>query len=339
MLLRFLSDRAGTIAIVYINTAMVAGLAGLVTHRTDLRYAFLLSTTVLVIYLAVEFARWLPFARQAERLKEAGLTALANLPPGGTADQAQCRELLAHMYSQAMAERLRYGEAYQRQLHFINMWVHQMKTPVAAINLIAQRAGDRPPEELPGALESIEEETVKLTDGLELVLSMARLENFAVDFRIERVDLLEAVRGVINARRKQFIRAAIYPEIEAAEGDWSVLTDAKWNAFAIDQVVSNALKYGAQGGAPGQKLHFRLRRAPDRVTLEIADQGPGIPSEDLPRVFEPFFTGANGRRYADATGIGLYLVDQVARELGHQVSVDSTVGAGTVVTFTYLTKA
>ena len=123
-------------------------------------------------------------------------------------------------------------------------------------------------------------------------------------------------------------------------GCWLVLTDEKWNAFAIDQVVANALEYASQAGKPHQRLKFCLSRRPPgagapAIRLTIADEGPGIPPQDLPRIFEPFFTGENGRRYADATGIGLYLVKQVLDRLGHQIAVHSVEGQGTAVTLTY----
>lgn len=74
------------------------------------------------------------------------------------------------------------------------------------------------------------------------------------------------------------------------------------------------------------------------MVLTIADQGPGIPPEDLPRVFEPFFTGENGRRFGGATGIGLYLVRRIVDELEHEIAMESAPGAGTTVRLTYLTK-
>lgn len=110
---------------------------------------------------------------------------------------------------------------------------------------------------------------------------------------IRRGDLLESIRRVINNRKKQFIRLSIFPEIEAAGDDWSVLTDEKWNGFVIDQLIANALKYASQTGPPIQWLTFRLERGNQAVALSISDQGPGIPAQDLPRVFEPFFTGEN----------------------------------------------
>ncbi|HEV2121647.1 MAG TPA: ATP-binding protein, partial [Chloroflexota bacterium] len=196
--------------------------------------------------------------------------------------------------------------------------------------------GSRNGNDVSAALASIEEETLKLADGLELVLNTTRLQDFALDYHIRRVDLLQSVRKVVNARKRQFIRLGIFPAVDAAEdADWHVLTDEKWNTFAIDQILSNALKYGSQVGRPKQRLRLSLSHRVGAVTLAITDEGPGIPPQDVPRVFEPFFTGENGRRYSHATGIGLYLVKRVIDQLGHQVALQSVEGQGTTVTLTY----
>jgi signal transduction histidine kinase len=146
------------------------------------------------------------------------------------------------------------------------------------------------------------------------------------------------VRKVVNGRRRQFIRQELFPHLSVEAADCTVLSDAKWLAFAVDQVVGNALKYGAQAGQEGQSLTIRLRSGERCLELNIADTGPGIPPQDLPRVFEPFFTGENGRKYAGATGVGLYLVRRVMDELGHDVSIQSTPGEGTTVTFRFVTE-
>jgi OmpR family two-component system sensor histidine kinase YxdK len=68
------------------------------------------------------------------------------------------------------------------------------------------------------------------------------------------------------------------------------------------------------------------------VTLRIRDQGIGIATEDLGRVFHPYFTGERGRQYHESTGMGLYLVREIAQKLGHQVELESQLGAGTTIT-------
>ncbi|MGE5672502.1 MAG: sensor histidine kinase [Mycobacterium leprae] len=332
---RFLADRAPVALLLLLNTALLLLLFGLLLSYTGsgvhllgtgLVEGALLSLALLLLYLLIDLLRWWPFARQAERLAQEAthLDALANLPPGATADQSAARELLLKLHALAVTDRNQLQAAHSRHLSFMNLWVHQMKTPVSAISLIAQQAG----------ATEIEEEAAKLNDGLELVLNMARLDDFAIDYQIRRIDLTASVRTVINSRKKQFIRSGIFPEVEA-EPDCVVLTDEKWNRFVIDQIVSNALKYATQAGKPDQRLRFSLKHQGDQVVLTIADQGPGIPPQDLPRLYEPFFTGENGRRFAQATGIGLYLVKQVIDHLGHAIAITSVEGEGTTVVLTY----
>jgi OmpR family two-component system sensor histidine kinase YxdK len=345
MLIRYLRSRLGLVLAFYGNTLLILMLTSLVLSYRDIAllehvpYALMLATAILIVYLSAGFIRWLPFARQVRWLMEADLDALANMPPGGDEDQEEFRGLMARLYGLAMADRTRYQEAHQRHLAFMNLWVHQMKTPVSALSLIAQRAARQEPEEAAAAMAGVDEEAARLADGLELVLNMARLQDFAQDYRIEPVALDGLLVKLVNQRKRQFIRAAIFPEVAMAAEPVQVLTDAKWISFVIDQIIGNALKYGAQSGKAGQKLRLTLKpglaRTGRTVTLTIADQGPGIPPQDLPRVFDAFFTGDNGRRFADATGIGLWLVKRVLDQLGHTIVITSVAGEGTTVTLTF----
>lgn len=328
LIARFLRDRLSLIAAWYSSTLLLTLLGGLLLSYAGafswaiVAYALLLTTVVLAIYLTAAAGRWWSFARATTALQVTdSLESFATIPAPGTVEQEVQKEQLARLYQLAVAERTRYQEAHKRQLDFIHLWVHQMKTPVSAISLIAQEAGGP-------AMESVDDEAAKLAEGLELVLNMARLQDFALDYLIEPVDLTRLVRQVINQKKKQFIRSGIFPEVT---GEAVVRTDAKWLAFVIDQITTNALKYGAQAGRPGQRLRFAMTPH----TLTIADQGPGIPAHDLPRVFDAFFTGENGRRFANATGIGLYLVKQVTDHLGHGITIDSAPGQGTIVTLTF----
>ena len=346
LLRRYLADRTWLLLAFGLAVVVLVTFFGLVLsflgvtpagRAGDLAYALLLAALVFAGCLGVDLARWWPAARWTERLlgPEGSLETLAGFPDRGTREQAAFGAALARLQALTAEERLRYQEAHQRQITFVSMWAHQLKTPLAAISLAVQDAAHGTTDAA-AALASIEEETLKLADGLELVLNTTRLQDFALDYHIRRVDLLHSVRQVANARKRQFIRLGIFPAVDAAAGeDWHVLTDEKWNAFAIDQIVSNALKYGSQTGRPDQRVRFSLTRTGDEVALGIADDGPGIPPQDLPRVFEPFFTGENGRRYAHATGIGLFLVKRVMEELGHRVAVRSVEGEGTTVTLRY----
>ncbi|WP_279384132.1 ATP-binding protein [Lentilactobacillus kisonensis] len=106
-----------------------------------------------------------------------------------------------------------------------------------------------------------------------------------------------------------------------------MLTDKKWLGFILRQVIFNALKYSN----PNSTIDITWRQN----QLTIADHGVGISASDLPRVFEPGFTGENGRQQQAATGMGLYMAHQVATLLGETLAIVSTENSGTAVTLTF----
>ncbi|HDX9541821.1 TPA: sensor histidine kinase, partial [Bacillus thuringiensis] len=220
---------------------------------------------------------------------------------------------------------------YQNQLHiqerknndhltFMNQWIHQMKTPLSVIELITQ-------DEVDPRFESINEETDRLKKGLEMALYVARLEAFTQDFYVERVQLHKIVNDSVHEHKRFFIRNFVYPELKV-EKDITVESDAKWLQFLIGQILSNAIKYSS---GSREKIKVKACKEGNTVILEIADNGVGIPKQDLPRVFKPFFTGENGRDFKESTGMGLYLVYEITKQLGHSVEIHSEVGKGTVV--------
>jgi len=73
----------------------------------------------------------------------------------------------------------------------------------------------------------------------------------------------------------------------------------------------------------------------DYVQLAICDEGIGIPASDLSRVTKAFFTGENGRKTGESTGMGLYLAKEICEKLGHELVITSEVGKGTIVTVTF----
>ena len=99
-----------------------------------------------------------------------------------------------------------------------------------------------------------------------------------------------------------------------------MITDEKWLAFMIEQILSNAVKYTPEGAV--------TITVDDRKCLSITDTGIGISPEDMPRIFEKGYTGYNGRLDKKSTGIGLYLCRMAADKLGHKLTVQSEPGKG-----------
>ncbi|BAD42195.1 sensor histidine kinase [Symbiobacterium thermophilum] len=342
---QFLWDRINYIA-VYVAFAALSlvvvhldlMLTGASLQVVNLLYIFLLGLVGLVVYLWWEYQRIVPFYRHL-----AGLTGrepiaqLALLPVPQTAEGELLAEAWSRMYGRLSGELAAERERGQRNVSLVTQWAHHMKTPVAVIDLLLQRADTEEwPEEARALAAGVAEENQRLQHSLQMLLNTVRLQDFAQDFRAERLDLLALVREVINDEKRAFIARRVYPQVVAEdEGDrpWLVESDAKWLRLVLEQVVSNALKYASRPPEADEqgRVLFRLRREGGDVVLEIADNGVGIPPEDLGRVFDPFFTGLNGRAFPQATGMGLYLAREVCSQLGHGISLDSAPGEGTTV--------
>lgn len=229
----------------------------------------------------------------------------------------------------------KYKQYYKVQRDFNNRWIHQMKTPISVIKLILENEKDKDIDvNTKKSYESIEEEMEKLSNGLEMALYALRVNEFHEDFKIEDVNLLEVVRNVINENKNAFIINSIYPKI-ITEEDKEVKTDIKWIKFIINQIITNSIKYTKVKKSEEKSVTIRLQAIDDKAILSIKDTGVGIPKQDLDRVFNPFFTGENGRRYKESTGMGLYLTKDIANKLGHDILVESIEGKGTVVNIVF----
>ncbi|MFS0575559.1 sensor histidine kinase [Sporosarcina sp. 179-K 3D1 HS] len=237
-----------------------------------------------------------------------------------TPEHRQTTEFTRQLYKLYQTEVQSLYSSQHRQLHFMNQWVHQMKTPISVIGLLLQEDG-----ELDRA--SIAEEVDKIRRGLESVLVNARLETFEEDMRIERVPLLNLVQELVTEHKRLFITNGVFPVI-SIDQDFLVATDVKWMKIVIGQFITNAVKYTFD---KGKRVHLTAEKDGTGLKLSIRDEGVGIPSSDLKRVTKAFFTGENGRLTGESTGMGLYIASEVCERLGHPLSIESELGIGTTV--------
>lgn len=198
---------------------------------------------------------------------------------------------------------------------FYTMWVHQIKTPIAAARLLLQEEEPNPGE--------IQNELFKVEQYVEMVLSYLRTEDMASDIRFEEVELDGLIREQIHKFARIFIGKKLSLEYDGVSE--TVLTDEKWLGFVLGQILSNALKYTKKG-----TISIYMSKARPH-TLVVEDTGIGIREEDLPRVFEKGFTGYNGREETRSTGIGLYLCGKIMKRLDHGIRIESELGKGTKV--------
>lgn len=175
------------------------------------------------------------------------------------------------------------------------------------------------------------EELFSIEDYVGMNLEYIRLDSLNADLSVEECHLETLVKKEVMHFSQMFIARQLSIQMENL--DHIVISDSKWLAFVLDQILSNALKYTKKGG-----ICISAKEQDKKAYLMIQDTGIGIAKEDLPRIFEKAFTGFNGHVDHKATGIGLYLSKQILDRLGHRIKITSQVGKGTCVTLCFLTK-
>lgn len=209
---------------------------------------------------------------------------------------------------------------------YIELWIHETKTPIAAAKLVAQRIGGEEAHSVSRELERIERQ-------VEQALYYARSAAVANDYEIREVDLADLCAEACKRNARFLIEQGVTP-VFAIPAGLTVLTDAPWLLFMLGQVVVNAAQYQASTITFTTETHAE-GTPHGHTVLEVADDGAGIAVADMPRVFERGFTGANGRARGTATGMGLYLVASMAASLGIGLSLRSEEGVGTTVVFDF----
>ena len=226
----------------------------------------------------------------------------------------------------ALAEKLeaREMELYQQRsdaerkltdlLDYYTLWVHQIKTPIAASQLLVAEVDDRQLK------QQLEQEIFKIDSYTNLVLQYLRLESFHDDLVLKQVQIEDLVKEIIRKYALFFIQKGL--NVNLHDLDKEIVTDKKWLLVVIEQIISNSLKYTKEGG---------LEIYMEGQELCIKDTGIGIKNSDVLRVFERGFSGYNGRLTQQSSGLGLYLSKKISEELGHQIRIESEVGTGTTV--------
>ncbi|WP_152444910.1 HAMP domain-containing sensor histidine kinase [Bacillus sp. THAF10] len=291
-------------------------------------YPFILGIFFLTFFLLVDGFRYYQSNKAVSQLLLGQFSELQAI----TEEQKLFIELL-HKNSEAYSkEKNELVETNKERLYFLSHWMHHLKTPVSVIDLHIQNESNDP-EKWTG----IQKENKRLLKTIEQGLTMIRMDSFENDLAIEKVDIVKSIRAMINQHKSECIHHSVFPVVLSKQPTVHVLTDAKWNNVMLDQLISNAIKYSISKKG-NKKMTIEIESTPDDVLLSIHDEGMGIPSYDLERVFSPFFTGENGRKVPNSSGIGLYLCKKIAEKLNHTIHIQSELTNGTTVSIKYLTK-
>lgn|GEM_PF-3485898 len=228
---------------------------------------------------------------------------------------------------------------------YIVAWVHELKTPLTALRLGMEQSAQTATAEKRQEAEALLGELGTMEQLVQQALFYARSESFALDYQARPLQLPALIKKLLAANARRCIRHKLRPcfgagfaAAEAKPAEWTVLSDPVWLQFMLQQILANSLKY-----APiGSRLMVNLERSQSSIILHLTDQGPGVPPEELDAIFYRGFAGQKrdkpGRinasttitntdtvstgaaaSLAASTGMGLYLVKNLADKLGHRV--------------------
>lgn len=330
ILIHYLRERSIPViayAVITLLFLAVAALYGYDNSVMNMSYA-----AVIVFFLAVcvGIPDYLHYRKKCHRLYDAlarrGESDYDLPEPGGLAER---------LYYEIVCE----AEKEERKLiseldgkkrdmaDYYTMWIHQIKTPIAALRLLLQREADA--REAENRKQSAEE-LFKIEQYAEMALHYARLDSMSSDLMFQEYDISVIIKQAVRKYSLLFIGSGLSFTME--DFACKAVTDEKWLMFAVEQILSNALKYTPEGkiciyGADkyGNRQEGNVRY------IVMEDTGIGIRDSDLPRIFERGFTGYNGRMGKKSTGIGLYLCKEILDKLSHSIRVESAVSKGTKV--------
>ena len=248
------------------------------------------------------------------------LSSMEDLPKSLDIRVEYYQKIIERLHNEVERLKIEDNKKMEDLADYYSMWIHQIKTPIAAINFLLDN------EEID--VKAFRQELFKIERYVEMVLTYIRLGSETSDYVITSINLDEVVRENIKKYATLFINKKI--KLNYVSHETYVISDKKWLGFAFEQLLSNAIKYTKSGG----EISINISES----ELIIEDNGIGIYEEDLPRIFEQSFTGLNGRYEKKSSGLGLYLCKKTLDKLQHKIEITSEVNKGTKVKVSFPKK-
>jgi two-component system, OmpR family, sensor histidine kinase CpxA len=229
----------------------------------------------------------------------------------------------------AMAERLE--TLLKAQSRLLNDISHELRSPLARLNVALGLARQRAGAESTGMLDRIELEAARLNELIGRILTLARLEDGEQLVPQTPVPLNEIVESVSEDAEFEAQERHCHVHTSIAEGNWEVRGNASLLHSAVENVVRNAIRYTQEGSAVEIELKSETRGAREAV-LRVSDSGPGVPSDSLDKLFQPFYRLDDARgRQTGGVGLGLAITERAVRFHGGKVSAFNRPQGGLVI--------
>lgn len=218
----------------------------------------------------------------------------------------------------------------QGRKEFVANVSHELKTPLASIRAAVETLLEgalEDPNHNRRFLETIQEDTGRLSHLIEDLLDLARIESREIPLQKQKILCKDIIEKILQSFQKSLQQKNISVEVQA--GSECITADPEQLRRAVGNLIDNAVKYNKPNG----KIWIRTKTVSKWLQVEVEDTGIGIPEQDLPRIFERFYRVDKARsRDLGGTGLGLSIVKHIAEAHGGKVEVTSQIGKGSCFT-------
>lgn len=259
----------------------------------------------------------------ARKLAAGDLTARSGAPASKRGDEVS--GLMRDF--DAMAERLE--TLMKAQSRLLNDISHELRSPLARLNVALGLARQRSGSTAEDMLERIELEASRLNELIGRILTLARLEDGEQTVPQTPVPLDEVIVNIAEDAEFEAQARHCHVETSIPEGDWNVRGNASLLHSAVENVVRNAIRYTQEGTSVNLELSALETAAGPQAVLNVSDSGPGVPLDSLTKVFQPFYRLDDARgRLTGGVGLGLAITERAVRFHGGRVSAHNRATGG-----------
>lgn len=217
------------------------------------------------------------------------------------------------------------------QSEFVAAVSHEFRTPLTAMRHLTEmlEEGASSPDRLPQYYRALGKETRRLHGLVENLLDFGRIEAGRRVYRMEDTDAVSSVAHVVEEFRESGTTNGHQLDLAASTGPLPIRADRDALALALRNLLDNAVKYSPESST----ITISVRRENGFVGISVEDRGAGIPKQEQRQVFRRFVRGSSSRAMnVQGTGIGLAMVEHIAKAHGGRVEVESEPGVGSTFT-------
>ncbi|SFF64169.1 two-component system, OmpR family, bacitracin resistance sensor histidine kinase BceS [Halobacillus alkaliphilus] len=287
---------------------------------SSMYYYTFLSSLLFLIFLFIRYQKETRFYREMD--DRAANLDVTTIPDGESPFEKITETSMVDQMERLKKESSHNQSLLEQEKDDMLAWIHEVKTPLTSMHLIFDRISDQKTR------SQLTYEWLRIHLLLDQQLHKKRMPFIKNDLYMEEIQLEPLIFSELKTLQSWCIQKGIGFDIDLEVA--SVLSDSKWLAFMLRQLLTNAVKY-----SEASEIMIRSFEDNGQTRLAVTDTGRGIDARDLPRIFDKGFTSTLAHHDHAATGMGLYLTHKAADSLNINIEVDSKLGEGTTFTLVF----